>query len=156
MSYTFFHRIKRISILVSVSETNLIFLQGSSHRKPSKKRILNQLQSEVKALKETFLRAADIVEEMGIAMETLDEIDDISTNSTFTSQSTLQRNRRSLQLNMTDLGVQETPLVKSLAEKMRGMPITNVRRIRSGVKSIFKYNALKEYNMNASCLLLFK
>ena len=98
-------------------------------------------------MKETFLRAADIVEEMGIAMETLDEIDDISTNSTFTSQSTLQRNRRSLKLNMTDLGVQETPLVKSLAEKMRGMPITNVRRIRSGVKSIFKYHALKEYTI---------
>ena len=95
-------------------------------------------------MKETFLRAADIVEEMGIAMETLDEIDDISTNSTFTSQSTLQRNRRSLQLNMTDYGVQETPLVKSLAEKMRAMPITNVRRIRSGVKSILKYHVLKE------------
>ena len=69
-------------------------------------------------MKETFLRAADIVEEMGIAMETLDDIDEIFTNSTLTSQSTLQRNRRSLQLNMTDLGVQETPLVKSLAEKM--------------------------------------
>ena len=103
---------------------------------------MNQLQSEVKALKETFLRAADIVEEMGLAMETLDDIDDISTNGTFTSQSTLQRNKRSLQLNMTDLGSQETSLVKKLAEKMRVMPITNVRRIRSGVKSILKYYAL--------------
>ena len=131
--------------MVSVSETNLIFLQGSSHRRPSKKRILNQLQSEVKALKETFLRAADIVEEMGLAMETLDDINGISTNSTLTSQSTLQRNRRSSQLNMTDYGVQETPLVKSLAEKMRTMPITNVRRIRSGFKSFFKYYPLKNY-----------
>ena len=96
-------------------------------------------------MKETFLRAADIVEEMGIAMETLDEIDDISTNSTLTSQSTLQRNKRSPQLNVTDYAVQETPLVKSLAEKMRAMPISNVRRIRSGVTSIFKYHALKEY-----------
>ena len=96
-------------------------------------------------MKETFLRAADIVEEMGLAMETLDDIDDISTNGTFTSQSTLQRNKRSLQLNMTDYGVQETPLVKSLADKMRAMPITNVRRIRSGVKSILKYYALKDY-----------
>ena len=145
--------------MVSVSETNLIFLQGSSHRKPSKKRILNQLQSEVKALKETFLRAADIVEEMGLAMETLDDIDDISTNSTSPSQSTFERSKRSLQLNMTDYGVKETPLVKSLAEKMRVLPITNVRRIRSGVKSFFKYHALKEYtnsffgvSMNYKCL----
>ena len=121
-------------------------MQGSSHRKPSKKRILNQLQSEVKALKETFLRAADIVEEMGLAMETLDDIDDISTNSTSTSQSTLERSKRSLQLNIKDYGVQETPLVKSLAEKMRVLPITNVRRIRSGVKSIFKYHSFKNHN----------
>ena len=98
-------------------------------------------------MKETFLRAADIVEEMGLAMETLDDIDDISTNGTFTSQSTLQRNKRSLQLNMTDLGSQETSLVKNLAEKMRVMPITNVRRIRSGVKSIFKYHALRDYSI---------
>ena len=96
-------------------------------------------------MKETFLRAADIVEEMGLAMETLDDIDDISTNGTFTSQSTLQRNKRSLQLNMTDLGSEETSLVKNLAEKMRMMPITNVRRIRSGVKSIFKYHTRKDY-----------
>ena len=95
-------------------------------------------------MKETFLRAADIVEEMGLTMETLDDIDDISTNGTFSSQSTLQRNKRSLQLNMTDLGSQETSLVKNLAEKMRVMPITNVRRIRSGVKSILKYYALKD------------
>ena len=95
-------------------------------------------------MKETFLRAADIVEEMGLTMETLDDIDDISTNGTFTSQSTLQRNRRSLQLNMTDLGSEETSLVKNLAEKMRVMPITNVRRIRSGVKSILEYDALKD------------
>ena len=96
-------------------------------------------------MKETFLRAADIVEEMGIAMETLDDIEDIATDSTSTSQSIVERSKRSLQLNMTDYGVKETPLVKSLAEKMRAMPITNVRRIRSGVKSIFKYHALKDY-----------
>ena len=96
-------------------------------------------------MKETFLRAADIVEEMGLAMETLDDIDDISTNSTSTSQSTLERSKRSLQLNMTDYGVQETPLVKTLAEKMRVLPITNVRKIRSGVKSFVKYHALRDY-----------
>ena len=113
-------------------------MQGSNHRKPSKKRILNQLQSEVKALKETFLRAADIVEDMGLSMETLDNIDDISTNSSFTSQSIFERSKRSPQLEMKDLEVQETPLVKTLAEKMRVMPISNVRRIRSGVKSIYQ------------------
>ena len=105
-------------------------------------------------MKETFLRAADIVEEMGLAMETLDDINGISTNSTLTSQSTLQRNRRSSQLNMTDYGVQETPLVKSLAEKMRTMPITNVRRIRSGVKSFFKYNSLENYKSIHSLALV--
>ena len=99
-----------------------------SHHRPSKKSVLTQLQSEVKALKETFLRALDIAEHMGNAMDTLNILEDNQWNNTEKTSS--RRTRRNTKY--TQIHSKGSELEKTIAEQMRKLPMENVRKIRSG------------------------
>ena len=104
------------------------------HHKPTKKSVLTKLQSEIKALKETFLRALDIAEHMGSAMDTLNILDDNQWNDTNIGNITTRRTRRNAVY--TKISSKETDLTSRLAEKMRALPLEKVRKIWSGKSSI--------------------
>ena len=117
--------------MVSVFETIIDFLQGR-HKAPSKKSILTKLQSEVQAFKQTFLRAVDIVEQMGHTMDTLDMMENNIWNETILWQNETRRMRR--HANYPALEAGEPRLVRKLADQMRALPLEKVRQIRSGKK----------------------
>ena len=112
--------------------------QQHHHHQLSKKRILNQLQSEVRALKETFLRAADIVEQMGHAMDTLDSVEnDHPLNGSFLWENSSGRTRRNTHYQpKMNSNSEEAYLVRTLAEKMKTLPMQKVREIRSGKNKV--------------------
>ena len=91
---------------------------------------MTQLQSEVKALKETFLRALDIAEHMGNAMDTLSILEDNQLNDTIIETTTSRRTRRNAKY--PEISSKGSELAKTIAEKMRKLPRENVRKIRSG------------------------
>ena len=98
---------------------------------------MRQLQTEVKALRETFLRAIDIVEKMGQSMDTLagEAVDNRSTN-TFIHDNSSRRTKRTLKCSGNGLSIEASHLVISIAEKMKNVPLQNLRKIRSGNISI--------------------
>ena len=122
-------RYKYIVILVSVFETILDFLQVR-HKIPSKKSVLTKLQSEVQAFKQTFLRAIDIVEQMGHTMDSLDMMENDLWNETSLWQNETRRMRRHADYHFKEES--EPLLVRKLTDQMRTMPLEKVRQIRSG------------------------
>ena len=93
-----------------------------------------QLQSEVKALKETFLRALDIAEHMGNAMDKLNILEDDQWNNTIVEKRSSPRTRRNAKY--TQIHSKGSELAKTIAEQMRKLPMENVRKIRSGKRVI--------------------
>merc|ERR550539_480081 len=124
---------KRQAIEKEELTTKMEQQQHHHHHQLSKKRILNQLQSEVRALKETFLRAADIVEQMGHAMDTLDSVEnDHLSNDSFLWENSSGRTRRNTHYQpKMNSNSEEAYLVRTLAEKMKTLPMQKVREIRS-------------------------
>ena len=93
---------------------------------------MTQLQSEVRELRETFLRAVDIVEKMGQAMDTLHVANDNRSIDIMTQKNSSRRTKRNGKYPETDINMENPSLVNVIAEKMRNMPMQNVRKIRSG------------------------
>ena len=98
----------------------------------SKKSILTKLQSEVQAFKQTFLRAVDIVEQMGHTMDSLDMIENGMWNETTLWHNDTRRHRRHASYPLEE--DKEAPMVRKLVDQMRTLPLENVRQIRSGKK----------------------
>ena len=121
--------------MVSVFETILSSFQGR-RRPPSKKMILTKLQSEVQAFKQTFLRAVDIVEQMGHTMDSLEMMENSMWNETTLWQNETRRRRRHTIYPLKE--EKEAPLVRKLADQMRTLPLEKVRQIRSG-KHLFGF-----------------
>ena len=115
--------------MVSVFETILDFLQVR-HKIPSKKSVLTKLQSEVQAFKQTFLRAIDIVEQMGHTMDSLDMMENDLWNETSLWQNETRRMRRHATYPFKEES--ETLLVRKLTDQMKTLPLEKVRQIRSG------------------------
>ena len=92
--------------------------------------ILTKLQSEVQAFKQTFLRAVDIVEQMGHTMDSLEMMENSMWNETTLWQNETRRRRRHAIYPLKE--EREAPLVRKLADQMRILPLEKVRQIRSG------------------------
>ena len=98
--------------------------------------ILTKLQSEVQAFKQTFLRAVDIVEQMGHTMDSLEMMENSMWNETTLWQNGTRRRRRHAIYPLKE--EKEAPLVRKLADQMRTLPLEKVRQIRSG-KHVFGF-----------------
>ena len=120
--------------MVSVFETILCLFQVR-RRPPSKKAILTRLQSEVQAFKQTFLRAVDIVEQMGHTMDSLELMENSMWNESNLWQNETRSRRHAIYPLKEEM---EPPLVRKLADQMRTLPLEKVRQIRSG-KHVFGF-----------------